>query len=132
MRGPGCRVRDRAQGQGDCYDKYARHVGVGWTYRDEQDAKEGRHQPTVTAFDEAMRRAQAEFLEMPGLQLTEAQAARLWCFDSALCSAVLAALVQSRFLVRTRNASFARSDVCRPQAPGLSQASGPLGPDAEP
>ena len=62
-----------------------------------------------TAFDDAMRRAQAEFLEMPGMQLTEAQAARLWCFDSALCSAVLAALVESRFLVKTRNASFARS-----------------------
>ena len=29
----------------------------------------------------ALRRAQAEFLEMPGLQLTEAQAARLWAFD---------------------------------------------------
>lgn len=60
------------------------------------------------AFAEALRRAQAEFLEMPGLQLTEAQAARLWCFDSALCSAVLSALVEQRFLVRRRNASFAR------------------------
>ena len=45
---------------------------------------------------------------MPGLQLTEAQAARLWCFDSELCSAVLSTLVEQRFLVRTRNASFAR------------------------
>ncbi len=57
----------------------------------------------------ALRRAQAEFLEMPGLQLTEAQAARLWSFDSALCSAVLTALVKSRFLVRPRNASFSRA-----------------------
>jgi hypothetical protein len=56
-----------------------------------------------------LRRAQAEFLEMPGLQLTEAQAARLWAFDSALCSAVLSRLVESRFLVRRRNASFARA-----------------------
>lgn len=59
-------------------------------------------------FADALRLAQAEYLEMPGLQLTEAQAARLWCFDSELCSAVLAALVERRFLVRTRNASFAR------------------------
>jgi hypothetical protein len=59
-------------------------------------------------FDQALRRAQAEYLEMPGLTLTEAQAARLWCFDSHLCRAVLWALVESRFLVRTRNASFAR------------------------
>jgi hypothetical protein len=61
------------------------------------------------AFAIALRRAQAEFLEMPGLQLTEAQAARLWSFDSALCSAVLTALVEARFLVRTRNASFSRA-----------------------
>ena len=61
------------------------------------------------AFAIALRRAQAEFLEMPGLQLTEAQAARLWSFDSALCSAVLSALVESRFLVRTRNAAFSRA-----------------------
>ena len=61
------------------------------------------------AFATALRRARAEFLEMPGLQLTEAQAARLWSFDSALCSAVLSALVESRFLIRTRNASFSRA-----------------------
>jgi hypothetical protein len=61
------------------------------------------------AFATALRRAQAEFLEMPGLRLTEAQAQRLWSFDSALCSAVLTTLVESRFLVRTRNASFTRA-----------------------
>ena len=33
-------------------------------------------------FSIALRRAQAEFLEMPGLKLTVAQAARLWHFDS--------------------------------------------------
>ena len=59
-------------------------------------------------FASALRRAQADFLEMPGLQLTEAQAARLWCFDSALCGRVLESLVASRFLVRTRNL-FTRS-----------------------
>ena len=61
------------------------------------------------AFATALRRAQAEYMEMPGLQLTEAQAARLWSFDSALCSAVLTALVESRFLTRSRNASFSRA-----------------------
>jgi hypothetical protein len=61
------------------------------------------------SFDVALRRAQAEFLEMPGLQLTEAQAARLWSFDSALCSAVLSELVASQFLVRTRRNRFARA-----------------------
>lgn len=68
-----------------------------------------RETEAAHAFTAALKRAQAEFLEMPGLQLTEAQAARLWSFDSALCSAVLSALVESRFLVRTRNASFLRA-----------------------
>jgi hypothetical protein len=65
--------------------------------------------PVADAFAAALRRAQAEFLEMPGLKLTEAQATRLWCFDSVLCSRVLQALVDERFLVRTRNASFLRA-----------------------
>jgi hypothetical protein len=59
-------------------------------------------------FASAVRRAQAEFLEMPGLHLTEKQAARLWAFDEGLCRAVLAHLVEMRFLVRTRQAAFAR------------------------
>jgi hypothetical protein len=59
-------------------------------------------------FAVALRRAQAEFNEMPGLKLTVAQASRLWSFDSALCSAVLSALVEKRFLVQTTNQSFAR------------------------
>jgi hypothetical protein len=59
-------------------------------------------------FAAALRRARAEFLEMPGLRLTEPQAARLWSVDATLCRAVLSALVDSRFLVRTRDASFVR------------------------
>jgi hypothetical protein len=60
------------------------------------------------AFAHALRRAQADYLEMPGLVLTEAQAARLWCFDSVLCSRVLETLVELRFLTRSRHATFAR------------------------
>jgi len=60
-------------------------------------------------FANALRRAQAEFLEMPGLTLTVAQASRLWSFDSKLCTEVLSTLVERRFLVRTRNQSFARA-----------------------
>jgi hypothetical protein len=73
------------------------------------------HQPTrpsdliaADLFAEALRRAQAEFREMPGLRLTEAQAARLLSFDSALCSAVLETLVDRRFLTR-RNNTFQRA-----------------------
>jgi len=57
----------------------------------------------VDHFDEALQRAKAEFREMPGLKITEAQAARLLSFDRALCHEVLTALVEQHFLMRTRD-----------------------------
>ena len=39
--------------------------------------------------DEVIRRVQGEFLEMPGLRLTEPQARRLWGLDAASCSDLL-------------------------------------------
>jgi hypothetical protein len=59
--------------------------------------------------DDLLKRVRAEFLEMPGLRLTRAQARRLWALDAALCDAVLSALVDARFLVESRNASFMRA-----------------------
>ena len=59
--------------------------------------------------DDLLRRVQAEFLEMPGLRLTRAQARRLWALDDAVCEAVLSALVDARFLIESRNASFMRA-----------------------
>jgi hypothetical protein len=50
---------------------------------------------------------------MPGLRLTTAQAQRLWGLDHAACDAVLAALVDSKFLFRTRDGAFVRSDLSR-------------------
>jgi hypothetical protein len=55
-----------------------------------------------------IERIRAEFMEMPGLTLTVEQAARLWSLDIAFCRAVLGALEESRFLVRTRQCTFAR------------------------
>ena len=60
------------------------------------------------SFEEAVRRARAEYLEMPGLQLTVAQAARLWHLDLASSEGVLSTLVENRFLIRTRSAAYAR------------------------
>src|SRR5437016_1950584 len=48
--------------------------------------------------EEVLRRVQGEFLEMPGLRLTVAQARRLWGLDAASCDALLAALIDSGFL----------------------------------
>lgn len=56
-----------------------------------------------------MRRVRAEFVEMPGMQLTPAQAARLWHFEPEFCNAVLSALVDTKFLVKTRHEKFARA-----------------------
>jgi hypothetical protein len=50
---------------------------------------------------ETMRRVQGEFREMPGLRLTSAQAGRLWGLDAGSCEALLAALVDSKFLLKT-------------------------------
>ena len=43
-------------------------------------------------------RVRGEFIEMPGLQLTMAQAARLWGMEQAACKAVIDALVEASFL----------------------------------
>ena len=55
-------------------------------------------------------RIRGEFLEMPGLRLTAQQARRLWRLDERSCEAVLGALVQARFLVRTRDGAFVLHD----------------------
>lgn len=63
---------------------------------------------SAPALEDVLRRVQGEFLEMPGLRLTEAQAQRLWGLDSASCTALLGALVDARFLFKTRDGVFMR------------------------
>ena len=55
-------------------------------------------------------RVRSEFIEMPGLRLTPAQAARLWGVDDASCDPVIAALVRSAFLRWTPGGMVVRSD----------------------
>ena len=52
----------------------------------------------------------AEYLESPGLRLTATQIQRLWCLDTVQCEAVLTALIDARFLRRTRDGEFVRID----------------------
>ena len=68
----------------------------------------------VREADEMMRRVQGEFLEMPGLRLTEPQARRLWGLDEAACVALLHALVDAQFLFRTNNGAFMRVEHAMP------------------
>ena len=63
--------------------------------------------------DDVLRRVQGEYKEMPGLRLTTAQAQRLWGLDRAACDALLGALVDAKFLLRTRDGAFVRFDQAR-------------------
>jgi hypothetical protein len=59
--------------------------------------------------DDVLRRIQGEFMEMPGLKLTAAQAQRLWGLGRSECDALLRVLIESNFLCRTRDGAFMRS-----------------------
>jgi hypothetical protein len=45
-----------------------------------------------------VERVRNEFIEMPGLRLTPAQAARLWGMDQSSCHSVISTLVTAAFL----------------------------------
>ena len=60
----------------------------------------------ATTMEQTLQRIQGEFAEMPGLRLTCRQAQRLWNLDAIVCEALLAALVDVRFLVQTRDGLF--------------------------
>ncbi|MBI4266057.1 MAG: hypothetical protein HY657_16905 [Acidobacteria bacterium] len=55
-----------------------------------------------------VNRARSEFNEMPGLQLTPAQAARLWGLDMQACWHVINTLVESSFLRWTPRGTVVR------------------------
>jgi len=55
-----------------------------------------------------MRRIWAEFMEMPGLTLTEAQAQRLWALDARTCADLLASLVGLEFLTYGSDGRYRR------------------------
>ena len=61
-----------------------------------------------------VRRVQGEFLEMPGLRLTGAQARRLWGLEATVCEALLCALVDAKFLFKTRDGAFMKAEQASP------------------
>jgi hypothetical protein len=75
------------------------------------------------ASDDVFFRVQGEFLEMPGLRLTEAQARRLWGLEGSACSALLGVLVEAKFLYRTRDGAFMKVDHAKPVKATLAQRS---------
>ncbi len=74
-----------------------------------------------------IHRIEREYVAMPGLRLTLGQAQRLWTTDRDSCSSALSSLVQSRFLVVTRDGCYARADLNRltrkPAKAGLARRS---------
>jgi hypothetical protein len=72
---------------------------------------------TGLGIQEVVRRIQGEYLEMPGLRLTQEQAQLLWRLDPTACDAVLGALVDARFLARTQDGAFVRHEVDSPEDP---------------
>jgi hypothetical protein len=68
-----------------------------------------------------------EYLEMPGLRLTQVQARRLWGLDEGVCARVLQMLVDERFLRITGDGRYVRAvlqDVLRDQRQRKAAAGG--------
>jgi len=59
-------------------------------------------------FAHAVDRVQTEFIEMPGLELTMAQAVRLWHLGADDCRYVIDALVDAGFLTWTPQRTIVR------------------------
>ena len=55
----------------------------------------------------------AEYLEIPGLQLTKTQVGRFWGLDPTVCDALIEALVDANVLKRTRSGAYVRVDAGR-------------------
>ena len=66
---------------------------------------------TRSGREQIIQRVRGEYLEMPGLSLTEPQAQRLWQLDPEACRLLFAALVESGFLRRTPRGGYIRADI---------------------
>jgi hypothetical protein len=66
--------------------------------------------PADTTIADWLQIVRAEYLEIPGLRLTKDQVQRLWGLDPLTCEALLAALVDVRFLRRTHRDAYVRAD----------------------
>ena len=65
------------------------------------------HDESVTL----LHRVRSEFLEMPGLRLTPAQAARLWALDRQTSERLLDGLTMAGFLFKNREGAYLRASV---------------------
>jgi hypothetical protein len=56
--------------------------------------------------DEILQRIRGEYLEMPGLRLTPAQAQRLWGLERGKCETLMCELVNLKFLSKTHDGAY--------------------------
>ena len=79
---------------------------------------------TLVGRDQILRRIRGEYLEMPGLRLTRAQAQRLWGLDAQTCGQLLELLTEERFLDRRADGTYTRfTDGAVPSHPlGMAKA----------
>jgi hypothetical protein len=63
--------------------------------------------PPIRQAPDLTMRVRSEYLEMPGLRLTTAQAQRLWNLDRQQCDAVFAVLIEAGIIKRMPDGSFA-------------------------
>ena len=69
---------------------------------------EQRPTPSGAAFSTLVERIRAEYIEQPGLRLTEAQASRLWRLDEPTTRHALGELTGDAFLQRSEDGRYAR------------------------
>jgi len=60
-------------------------------------------------FDSLVARVRGEYVEMPGLRVTVAQACRLWQVDMTTCEKLLGHLVRDGFLSKTDSGFYVAS-----------------------
>jgi hypothetical protein len=65
---------------------------------------------TRTTSTDWLQLVRSEYLEIPGLLLTRAQAQRLWGLDGLTCDSLLETLTAGKFLRRTAQGAYVRTD----------------------
>lgn len=64
--------------------------------------------PYLHPVDHLVERVRGEYMEMPGLRLTLAQARRLWAIDEETCGQVLQRLADLHFLALSSDGKYRR------------------------
>ena len=96
----------------------ARRLPWDSNYRSARQGMVCTIEPSVSVDDRELTRIRGEYGEMPGLCLTQCQAQRLWGLPCDRCEALLTALIEERFLVRTVDGRFVRRGAVEPRLRG--------------